>query len=45
MDKILLRKRSITVIVNAQLKNISNIELSRQRSPTKDANLNLIDKQ
>ena len=33
VDKILLRKRSIIETVNDQLKNISNIEHSRHRSP------------
>ena len=33
MDKILLRKRPIIETVNDQLKNISNIEHSRHRSP------------
>lgn len=33
MDKLLLRKRSIIETVNDQLKNISNIEHSRHRSP------------
>lgn len=33
MDKILLRKRSIIETVNDQLKNISDIEHSRHRSP------------
>ena len=33
IDKILLRKRSIIETVNDQLKNISNIEHSRHRSP------------
>lgn len=33
LDKILLRKRSIIETVNDQLKNISNIEHSRHRSP------------
>ena len=33
MDKILLRKRSIIKTVNDQLKNISQIEHSRHRSP------------
>jgi hypothetical protein len=32
-DKILLRKRSTIEIVNDQLKNISQIEHSRHRSP------------
>ena len=32
-DKILLRKRSIIEIINDQLKNISQIEHSRHRSP------------
>jgi hypothetical protein len=34
IDKILLRKRSIIETVNDQLKNISQIEHSRHRSPT-----------
>jgi transposase len=34
MDKILLRKRSLIETVNDQLKNISQIEHSRHRSPT-----------
>ena len=33
-DKILLRKRSIIETINDQLKNISQIEHSRHRSPT-----------
>ena len=33
MDKILLRKRSVIETVNDQLKNISQIEHSRHRSP------------
>ena len=33
MDKILLRKRSLIETVNDQLKNISQIEHSRHRSP------------
>ena len=33
MDKILLRKRSIIETVNDQLKNISQMEHSRHRSP------------
>jgi hypothetical protein len=32
-DKLLLRKRSIMEIVNDQLKNISQVEHSRHRSP------------
>lgn len=32
-DKILLRKRSLTETVNDQLKNISQIEHTRHRSP------------
>jgi hypothetical protein len=34
MDKLLLRKRSLIETVNDQLKNISQIEHSRQRSVT-----------
>ena len=34
MDKILLRKRSLIETVNDQLKNISQIEHTRHRSPT-----------
>lgn len=34
MDKILLRKRSLIETVNDQLKNISQVEHSRHRSPT-----------
>ena len=33
MDKILLRKRSIIETINDQLKNISQIEHTRHRSP------------
>jgi len=33
MDKLLLRKRSIIETVNDQLKNISQIEHTRHRSP------------
>ena len=34
MDKLMLRKRSLIEIINDQLKNISQIEHSRHRSPT-----------
>ena len=34
MDKFLLRKRAVIESVNDQLKNISQIEHSRHRSPT-----------
>ena len=34
LDKVLLRKRSLIETVNDQLKNISQIEHTRHRSPT-----------